>query len=95
MIDELKMQLKDLIAHLRRYEEKKYLVNFLEILRLLEAKDRRGLDALKSMMRGGMGSFNDLVICQINGHKIEKNEEDFANEELERLKNLIFKTIYS
>ena len=34
---------------------------------------------------GGMGSLNDIYICKINGHKIEKSEEAEVNEKIRNL----------
>jgi len=84
-------ELDGLIAYLRKYEEQTWSSTFANIQQLIDNGDRRGLDALKNMC-GGMGSFTDLVICQMNGHKIEKEEEDYANKELMRLGSLVFMT---
>ena len=89
--DKLIKELGDLIAHLNIFEEGNWSSIFIKVQKLINNGDRRGLDSLKDM-RGGMGSFNDLVICQINGHKIEKNQEEFANKELIRLGELVFAT---
>ena len=90
--DKLIKELGDLIAHLNIFEEGNWSSIFIKVQKLIDNGDRRGLDSLKNM-RGGMGSFNDLVICQINGHKIEKNQEEFANKELIRLGELVFATV--
>lgn len=41
------------------------------------------------MSFGGMGSINDLYICQANGHKIDPSQEQEVNFELHRLLRLI------
>jgi fructose-bisphosphate aldolase class 1 len=89
--DKLIEQLDDLIAHLNKYEEKNWSIIFSKIRKLIDNGDRRGLDSLKNM-RGGMGSFTDLIICQMNGHRIKKNEESFVNNELMKLGNQVFET---
>ena len=89
--DRLIKEPEDLITHLNNYEEKNWASIFIKIHKMIDLGDRRGLDSLKSM-RGGMGNFTDLVICQINGHNIDKNQEEFANKELKRLGNLAFKS---
>ena len=38
---------------------------------------------------GGMGSFNDLIICRINGHKIESKDESYINNRLNFLRSNI------
>ena len=35
---------------------------------------------------GGMGSLNDLILCEMNGHNVELNEYDAVNDQLERLR---------
>jgi hypothetical protein len=39
---------------------------------------------------GGMGSFTDLCICQVNGHEITQNQEPLANELLSCLREICF-----
>jgi hypothetical protein len=39
---------------------------------------------------GGMGSFNDLVIHALNGHKVASDEYIAVNDHLERLRNETF-----
>ena len=89
--DRLIAELDALIAHLNTFEEANWSSIFTTIQKLIDSGDRRGLDSLKNM-RGGMGSFNDLIICQVNGHKIEKDQENFANKELLRLGGIVFAT---
>ncbi len=80
-----------LIKHLDKYEEKNWTDYFRKVQTLIENGDLRGLESLNNM-RGGMGSFFDFVICKVNGHTIEKEEEDFANSELMRLGDLVLKS---
>lgn len=89
--DRLIKELGDLITHLNTFEEVSWSSHLKKVRKLIDNGDRRGLDSLKNI-RGGMGSFNDLVICQINGHKIEKTQENFANIELMRLGEIVFTT---
>lgn len=89
--DRLAKEINDLIVHLNKYEEQYWSSTFARVKKLIDNGDSRGLKALANM-RGGMGSFTDLVICQINGHKIEKDQEDFANKKLMRLGESIFRT---
>ncbi|WP_053978611.1 DUF6966 domain-containing protein [Mangrovimonas xylaniphaga] len=89
--DKLIQQLESLISHLNKYDEKNWSLIFSKIQKLIDNGDRRGIDSLRNM-RGGMGSFTDLIICEINGHRINKSEENFANTELMRLGNLVFTT---
>lgn len=36
---------------------------------------------------GGMGSFNDLVLCSGNGHRVTDDEYRTVNDELDKLRN--------
>jgi len=85
------VDLTTLIKHLDKYEEKHWSDYFRKIHRLIDNGDLRAIESLNKM-RGGMGSFFDLVICKINGHIIEKEDEDFANSELMRLGDLVLKS---
>jgi hypothetical protein len=40
---------------------------------------------------GGMGSFNDLIISVYNDHSVEKDNEEKINDELNKLRNKIYK----
>ncbi len=88
--DKLIEELQKLIFHLDKYQEKGWSMTFCKIQKMIENGDGYALDTLKRMMCGGMGSFLDLIIAQINGHKIDKSEEEFANEELRRLGNIVY-----
>jgi hypothetical protein len=44
---------------------------------------------------GGMGSLNDLYICEINGHNIKRDEEPAANQKLTELLDCIYKACKS
>ena len=89
--DRILSELNLLINHLDKYEEKNWSDYFRKMQRLIQNGDTRAIDSLNSI-RGGMGSFNDLVICKMNKHKIEKDQEDFANSELMRLGGLVLKS---
>ncbi len=36
---------------------------------------------------GGMGSFNDLLLCEINDHLVSPNNYDAVNDRLEKLRS--------
>ena len=48
-------------------------------------------------MCGGMGSLNDLYLCEINGHSLKDNDEESINELLKsytsKLYNMAYKKI--
>lgn len=87
-IDRLQKQIIDelhsLILHLEKYEEKQWADYFRKMKLQIENGDIRAIIQL-TRIRGGMGSFSDLVSCKINGHNIEKQDEHYANLELMRL----------
>jgi hypothetical protein len=39
---------------------------------------------------GGMGSFNDLLIATINGHRLKRGQESVTNARLEELRNQVY-----
>ena len=49
-------------------------------------------NALK-VFEGGMGSFNDLVICRANGHNVKEDKEKMAWHELEVLRQKVWKNL--
>jgi len=51
---------------------------FSKIQKLIDNRDRCRIDSLRNML-GRMGDFTDLIICKTNGHRINENEENFAN----------------
>lgn len=52
----------------------------------LENDDLSGVQRVLASY-GGMGSFNDLVICSANGHCVQDDEYRTVNDELEELRN--------
>ncbi len=90
--DRLLQDLEKLIDHLEKYEESHWSGFFRKVYQLVDNGQLRGVEALKEMPYGGMGGFSDLVICAENGHKIEKNQLRFVNDELMRLGNKVMKT---
>ncbi len=86
---ELVARLQELILFLERYNEKSWSKYFIGIKEQLENGNRQGVLTL-SQMRGGMGSFSDLVICKINGHEIREEDEAKVNEELIQLAEGVF-----
>ena len=40
---------------------------------------------------GGMGAFNDLIICQANRHRISPEDEDSVNNKLQKLSSKAYK----
>jgi hypothetical protein len=57
-------------------------------LRRVREGDVYGLDHLL-LSFGGMGSLDDLVICEHNGHDVRPEEERTVNERLRRLREIV------
>jgi hypothetical protein len=55
---------------------------------LIRAGDGFGLEHLLSAF-GGMGSFNDLILHAVNGHRIRDEETQRVNERLDQLRSEI------
>jgi hypothetical protein len=70
--------LEELVALLEQCSEARWCSRIREDLRFLKNQDAFGAERFLSY-RGGMGSLNDLVLCQLNGHTIEKSREGDVN----------------
>lgn len=71
-------------ALLSRYGETRWIPVLRKADQELAGGDGHGVLRLIGIF-GGMGSFNDLVLCRINHHKISQAEEDPANTRLRQL----------
>ncbi len=87
--DELITILAETIILLRKYGVSHWADWLEKDMMLLEKSDFYGIEHLLSAF-GGMGSFNDLYICQENGHIIEKEETVLVNDKLFRLNSSIY-----
>jgi hypothetical protein len=74
---------------LRNHGESHWAAHAEEWLRLVTARDIRGVDLARSSF-GGMGSFNDLIIHPMNGHEIQDSEVDRVNNRLQELQTSIY-----
>src|SRR5947209_9885804 len=86
---ELTNRQSKLISVLDKYNEKSWSNFFTHVKEQVENGNRQGVISL-TQMRGGMGSFYDLVICRVNGHNIGEQDEAKMNEELVQLAEDIF-----
>lgn len=89
--DRILNELSQLIQHLEKYKEKHWSNYFNKVRTMIDNGDMKGIEVLNNMC-GGMGSFFDLIISDINGYSVEKDEENFANKELMKLADSVFKT---
>jgi len=59
--------------------------------RLRRAAERAVLDVAEVMSwYGGMGSFNDLFIAGVNGHRVSPEAEGAANDKLDAFRERIY-----
>jgi hypothetical protein len=86
---ELTYRLNKLISFLDKYNEKSWSKFFSNLKEQVENEKKQAVISL-TQMRGGMGSFSDLVICKINGHNIDRQNEVEVNEELMQLAEDVF-----
>lgn len=86
-------QLLDLLSEaetlLRRYGEEHWASWLHRDANLLRSGDGFGLEHLMTAF-GGMGSFNDLMLHPLNGHRIREDETRAVNDRLDQLRSGIF-----
>ncbi|CAL2092975.1 DUF6966 domain-containing protein [Tenacibaculum sp. 190524A05c] len=83
--NELISELEKIISLLEYYQEKNWSNHFYKIKDLIDNKNIDGINSLRKLFVGGMGSFNDFYISKINGKELEKNEIKSANQKLKEL----------
>jgi hypothetical protein len=81
--------LDETIGLLERYGGDQWAVWLRTSRRRLAAGDAYGLDHLLRAF-GGMGSFNDLALMRVNGHRIDPAQEGDVNDLLVRLRSDIW-----
>lgn len=81
--------LEETIALLRRCGESQWAGLLESDLALMEAGDGYGLERLLRRF-GGMGSFTDLWLDETNGHRVPVDETVSVNEQLSRLRSLMY-----
>lgn len=83
-LERLRSTLAEAAALLRSHGEEHWTAWLQRCLLSLGAYDAQAIDSILSAF-GGMGSFNDLVVCASNGHTISKAEESLVNTRLDDL----------
>jgi len=73
------------VALLKTHGEKRWAFKIEGYLESLRAGDLSAIDSILGTY-GGMGSFNDLVLCAENGHQIEATKTISVNNQLSRLR---------
>jgi hypothetical protein len=93
-VDALCTRLEEAIALLRQVREGHWAAWLSDDLARIRCGDIDGLSHLRSAF-GGMGSFNDLLIHTINGHRIGPEDYEAINERLNELRSSIFELVQS
>ena len=83
---ELVRVLEELQAFLRQFEEQHWSEMIENDLFFLRKGDLYGARRFLGYF-GGMGSFNDLWLCEANGHAVPDDVQQRVNAELDRLKS--------
>lgn len=83
------VDLDKLVDLLRGANENRWADWFDKDLALVRKRDANGLTHLLSAY-GGMGSFNDLLLDQRNGHTVTDASKGFVNDRLARLRSSVF-----
>ena len=86
---ELLTVLSETIALLKKHGETHWAQWLEKDKALIEHSDAAGLDHLLSAF-GGMGSLNDVFICQSNDHDITEQETSFVNNRLYALRSRLY-----
>jgi hypothetical protein len=83
-------RLEETVCLLAQVQERHWLRWLRDCLEQIRNGDTSGLGKFRSAF-GGMGSFNDLVIRQQNGHKVTSEEYPAINDRLESLRREIYR----
>lgn len=89
-VDMLIENVDELIRLMEKHNEKYWSEYFRKAIGMVKDRNFRGIELFLQSF-GGMGSFNDLVITRINGHTIQKKDEEMVNKKMEELKAKIHK----
>jgi len=81
--------LDETLALLNQHGESHWAAWLATCERGLASYDAHGLDRLLGAF-GGMGSFNDLLVMEMNGHRIQQVQEAAVNSRLTELRNEIW-----
>ena len=87
--DPLLMALQEVVELLKAHNERRWAFRLEGDLERLREGDTGALEHLLSAY-GGMGSFNDLYLCEQNGHNISFGETSSINEHLRSLASRVW-----
>ncbi|SHH30419.1 hypothetical protein SAMN05444169_6797 [Bradyrhizobium erythrophlei] len=88
-VNESERMLRDALTKARMLLEDVGETNWSARLREAAEKSPIDLTAIRSWF-GGMGSFNDVLIARVNGHRIEPLDEKTKNDLLNKLRRQIY-----
>ena len=81
--------LAEVVPFLEQYEVRGWSKWFRESAALLDRNHEAGIEKVLNGF-GGMGSFNDLVICALNQHRIADADESAVNNQLDLYRTDIY-----
>jgi hypothetical protein len=87
--DESERMLRDALTKTRILLEDAGETYWSSRLRQMAEKSVIDLPTIRSWY-GGMGSFNDILIAGVNGHRVERHHEKEKNAELNKLRTQIY-----
>ncbi|MDB4297352.1 hypothetical protein N9901_01215 [Flavobacteriaceae bacterium] len=90
--NEMNKTIHSIIILLEMYDENSWVESFKKSQFSIENNEFLAIYNLKKIY-GGMGSFNDLVICKMNKHKIEEEDETTVNNELDFLRKTLYQQL--
>jgi hypothetical protein len=82
---QLILAMQETVDMLNLYRATPWAAKIEDDIRLLERGDNHGAERFLSYF-GGMGSLNDVWLCEENGHTVPKSAEKQINDQLEKLK---------
>jgi hypothetical protein len=82
--------LRDVVDLLERHRERQWTFIIEGLVSRLTEDDPGAIDGILALY-GGMGSFNDLYICQQNGHTIDDREVQSVNQRLREVAGRIWR----
>ena len=84
--EQLILAIERLVSYLQQFNDSHWAAILSNNIVLLRRGDPHGAERFLEHY-GGMGSLNDLWLCETNGHKVEPSSESCINLELSQLRS--------
>jgi hypothetical protein len=91
-VENLISKLRQAIDLLESVGEDKWVARLNAYIQRIVASDKSVMVELRNEF-GGMGTFNDLYLTQLNGHNVSPDSENRVNSQLSTLRTCIFDTL--